>query len=68
MNTKIKRPRLTIRKSLCKIYLLDFAAKNRSHKFTRVASKVYAHLDAQIKEHMKNIVMSHPSKGKTISI
>lgn len=68
MNTTIKRPRSIIVKSLCKTYLLDFAARNRSHKFTRVSSKVYDYLEAKTRENMQNIVNSHPSKGKTISI
>jgi hypothetical protein len=57
-----------IKKSMCRRHILEYAQKNRSHVFTRVDPNVYIHLDFKIREHIRNIVSSQPSKGKTISI
>lgn len=56
---------LLINKAACKKALLEIA-QTRAHKFTRVGSDVFDHLNEMILNHMKSIVQSHPSKGKTI--
>jgi len=58
----------TIKKSICRTYLLDKASQTRSHKYNRVSSKVYPYLEAKMREYMDNIVSTQPSKGKTISV
>jgi hypothetical protein len=56
---------LYINKSSCKKALLEFA-KQRAHKFTRVGSDVFDHLDGIMINAMKDVVSSHPSMGVTI--
>jgi hypothetical protein len=57
-----------IKKSMCRRHILDCAQKTRSHIFTRVDPSVYDYLEAKNREHIRNIVASQPSKGKTISV
>lgn len=54
-----------INKSACKKAILNLAQK-RAHKFTRVGTDVFEHLDIVLLNAMKSIVESHPSMGKTI--
>lgn len=56
-----------INKSACKKALLNLA-QQRAHKFTRVGSDVFDHLDIVLINAMRALVHSHPSIGKTISL
>lgn len=42
------------------------AAKNRSHRFTRVGAEFFVHCEANLKAFIRNHVQRLPSKGKTI--
>jgi hypothetical protein len=54
-----------INKAACKKVVLEFA-QTRAHKFTRVGSDVYDHLNDLVLNSIKGIIRSHPSIGKTI--
>ena len=55
-----------INKSKVKRYILDYAATNRSHKFTRVSQEAIDSVEAAARAAAKAIVTSAPSKGKTL--
>ena len=55
-----------INKSKVKRYILDYAANNRSHKFTRVSQEAIDRVEAAARSAAKAIVTSAPSKGKTL--
>ncbi len=57
---------MLINKSNVKKFALA-AAKNRSHKFTRVGSEFYIRCEANMKEYIRQQVQQLPSKGKTIN-
>lgn len=47
-------------------FLLDYAARNRAHRFTRVADAALDQVEAAVREKCRQIVNSQPSKGRTI--
>jgi hypothetical protein len=47
-------------------FLLETAAANRAHRFTRVADTVFDQIEAFVREKCRGIVRSQPSVGKTI--
>jgi len=47
-------------------FLLDYAARNRSHPYTQVAECVYDQIEAAVREKCRQIVRMQPSAGKTI--
>lgn len=53
-------------KSKVKRYILDFAAENRAHKFTRVSQEALDKIELAARAAAKSLVMSAPSKGKTL--
>ena len=55
-----------INRAAVRRFLLDYAARNRAHRFERVAPTVYAQLEAAVREQCRRIVQSQPSAGKTI--
>lgn len=55
-----------INKSNCKKFILDFAEREKFHKFTRVSADCWPHLEAKLRAHLRNLVNSQPSKGKTV--
>ena len=55
-----------INKSKVKKYILDYAANNRAHKFTRVSQETIDRVEAAARATAKAIVLSSPSKGKTL--
>ena len=65
---QIERTTMTtlINKSKVKRYILDYAATNRSHKFTRVSQEAIDRVEAAARAAAKSIVTSAPSKGKTL--
>jgi hypothetical protein len=55
-----------INKSKVKRYLLEYAEKNRAHKFTRVGQETIDRVEAAARSACKAIVTQAPSKGKTL--
>jgi hypothetical protein len=55
-----------INKSKVKKYILEYATNNRAHKYTRVSQETLDRVEAAARATAKAIVMSSPSKGKTL--
>lgn len=56
-----------INKKKCKAWTMDAAARLRPHhKFTRVSASVFDTIEACVRDKIRSIVESQPSKGKTI--
>lgn len=55
-----------INKKAVRVFLLEFALRNRAHKFCRVSPSVYDQVEAMVREACRKIVQSQPSSGKTI--
>lgn len=55
-----------LNKTKIKQYILDRAQKTRAHKFERVSSEVYDHLDGIIRSEVDRLIRLQPSMGKTI--
>ena len=53
-------------KSKVKKYMLEFAATNRAHKFSRVSQETLDKVEAATRSAIRNIVTAAPSKGKTL--
>ena len=47
-------------------FLLDYAERSRSHRFTRVTESVFDQLEAALRKRCRGIVHNQPSKGRTI--
>lgn len=47
-------------------FLLEYAQRNRTHKYTRVGDGVYDQIEVQLREQCRRIVDTQPSAGKTI--
>ena len=48
-------------------FLLEYAERNRAHRFTRVSLGVYDQIEAAVREKCRRIVQAQPSAGKTIA-
>jgi hypothetical protein len=55
-----------INKSKAKKYILEYAANNRAHKYTRVSQETLDRVEAAARSACKAIVTTAPSKGKTL--
>ena len=55
-----------INKTKTRNFILEYAARTRAYKFTRVALPVFDQLEAAMREKCRGIVHSQPSKGRTI--
>ena len=55
-----------INKSQVKKFILEYAAANRAHKFSRVSQETLDKVEAATRAACKAIVTSAPSKGKTL--
>jgi len=55
-----------INKRELRTFLLDYAARGRAHKFTRVGAERYPQAEAVLREWARRTVDRLPSKGKTI--
>ena len=55
-----------INKKECRRFLLEYAERERHHKFTRVGADAYESLEVMLRELMRGLVKSQPSKGRTI--
>lgn len=47
-------------------FLLEYASRSRSHRFTRVAESVLDQVEAAIREKCRGIIHNQPSAGRTI--
>lgn len=47
-------------------FLLDYAGRSRSHRFTQVGVNVYEDLEAAIRQWCRRCVDRQPSVGRTI--
>jgi hypothetical protein len=47
-------------------FILEYAQRNRAHRFTRVGDAVYDQLEAALREKCRALVNAQPSCGKTI--
>jgi hypothetical protein len=52
--------------SQVKKFILEFAAANRAHKYTRVSQETLDRVEAAARSACKAIVTQAPSKGKTL--
>lgn len=52
--------------SKVRAFLLDYAAKNRHHKFTRVSRETLDKLNGLVRQWAINHVNGFPSKGSTL--
>jgi len=57
-----------INEAACRRYALDYAARTRAHKFTRVASNLMDHLDGAVLRAIESVIKSHPSMGTTLAV
>ena len=55
-------------KSEVKKFLLEYAEREKFHKFTRVSATALEHIEIQTREACRRLVNSQPSKGMTITI
>ena len=55
-----------INKQTVRRFILDYAARTRSHPYTQVAESVYDEIEATVREKCRKIVHIQPSAGKTI--
>lgn len=55
-----------INKTKTRNFILEYAARTRAHKFTRVAPSVFDQLEASVRDKCRAIIQCQPSKGKTI--
>jgi len=63
--TSTKRSRV-INRDYVKRWALDYASTNRLHKFSRVSESFLNMIEADTKSAIRNRIMRHPSKGKTL--
>lgn len=52
--------------SKVKRYMIEYAAANRAHKFTRVSQETLDKIEAGTRTLIRSHVNSAPSKGKTL--
>lgn len=57
---------MIISPSKVKKYILEYAANNRAHKFSRVSQETIDRVEAAARSACKAIVTQAPSKGKTL--
>jgi hypothetical protein len=55
-----------LNKQAVRKFLLEYSERSRHHEFTRVSPSVFEDLEVSLRESMRAIVKSQPSKGKTI--
>ena len=55
-----------LNKSAVRQFLLDYAAREKAHKFTRVGGAAYEYLESRLRDSCRSLVNGQPSKGKTI--
>lgn len=55
-----------INRKQTKVFLLDYASRNRHHTFTRVSPDILDAAEANLRKFLRNQVEMQPSKGQTI--
>ena len=55
-----------LNKAQIRVFILDFARRNRHHPFTRVSPDVYDVLESKVRDACRGIVEGQPSMGQTI--
>lgn len=55
-----------LNKQNCKKFILEFAAREKHHKFTRVSGDCYPYLESKVRDAIRNLVAGQPSKGVTV--
>ena len=55
-----------INKRSVRRFILDYAERSRSHRYTQVAEDLYDQIEAVVREKCRKLVDSQPSAGKTI--
>jgi hypothetical protein len=61
-----KRSRGLVNRRCVRRFLLEYASRSRSHRFTRVAESVLDQVEAAIREKCRGIIHNQPSAGRTI--
>lgn len=59
---------MLINRTECRRLLLSFAQERWSNKFTRVSQEVFDALEATMRKGIWEIVLQHPTVGKTIML
>jgi hypothetical protein len=47
-------------------FILEYASRSRSHRYTQVSATVYDQIEATVREQCRKIVRIQPSAGRTI--
>ena len=55
-----------VNRSCVRRFVLEYAARSRSHRFTRVSDSVFDQIEATVRERCRTIVHQQPSVGRTI--
>ncbi|MBL7077102.1 MAG: hypothetical protein ISS31_06500 [Kiritimatiellae bacterium] len=55
-----------INKQNVRRFILEYAGRSRSHKYTQVGASVYDQIELAIRERCRKIVNQQPSAGRTI--
>jgi len=59
-------PNPLINRKQVRQFLLDYAARSRTHKYTQVAPSAYDQIEAAVRGKCRDIVRAQPSAGRTI--
>ena len=66
MDEARKKTHRLINRTAVRTFLLEYAQRNRAHRFDRVAPGVYDQIEAAVREQCRRIVHAQPGAGKTI--
>ena len=55
-----------INRRAVRAFLLEYALRNRAHRFSRVGDSVFDDIEAAVRQKCRAIVGSQPSVGRTI--
>lgn len=55
-----------VNKAHIRKFALEYAERTRHKKFTQVSASVYDAVEAKIRDYLRALVDSQPSKGQTI--
>jgi hypothetical protein len=55
-----------INKQNLRRFILEYAGRSRTHRYTQVAATVYDQIEAALREQCRRIVNQQPSAGRTI--
>jgi hypothetical protein len=66
MDKTMTRPQRLVNRKAIKAFLLEYAQRNRAHRFSRVGESVLDDIEAAVRQKCRAVVDSQPSVGKTI--